>query len=81
MWLKWKQAGTGPSRRHIQGSKIAKGLQCVKYSLLQYPREEKIEKEFRIFFSNFFWSPVSRIVPKNVKEEPLGVFEHAFFAK
>ena len=25
-----KQAGTGPSRRHIQGSKIAKGLQCIK---------------------------------------------------
>ena len=24
-----KQAGTGPSRRHIQGSKIAKGLPRV----------------------------------------------------
>ena len=39
-----KQAGNGPSRRHIQGSKIAKGLQSVKYSLLQYTHEEKIEK-------------------------------------
>ena len=27
-----KQAGTGPSRRHIQGSKIAKRLPSVKYS-------------------------------------------------
>ena len=26
---KQKQAGTGPSRRHIQGSKIAKGLPRV----------------------------------------------------
>ena len=26
-----KQAGTGPSRRHIQGSKIAKRLPSVKY--------------------------------------------------
>ena len=30
--LKEKQAGTGPSRRHIQGSKIAKRLPSVKYS-------------------------------------------------
>ena len=29
---KFKQAGTGPSRRHIQGSKIAKRLPSVKYS-------------------------------------------------
>ena len=28
-----------------------------------------------------FWSPVSRIVPKNVKGWPLGVFEHPFFCK
>ena len=31
------------------------------------------------FFSIFFWSPVSRIVPKNVKGGLLGVFEHPFF--
>ena len=48
----------------------------VKYSLLQYPQEEIIEK-----FSNYFWSPVSRIVPKNVKGGPLGAFEHPFFRK
>ena len=34
-----------------------------------------------IFFLIFFWSPVSRIVPKNVKEGPLEVFEHPFFCK
>ena len=36
-----KQAGTGPSRRHIQGSKIAKGLPTVN---LQYSKIEKPKK-------------------------------------
>ena len=44
--LKKKQAGTGPSRRHIQGSKIAKRLPSVKYSFT--------EVENRKFFENFF---------------------------
>ena len=36
--------------------KIAKGLQSVKYSLLQYPHEEKIVKSpfFRSFYQKFF---------------------------
>ena len=59
-----KQTGNGPSWRHIQGSKIAKGLQSVKYSLLQYP----------IFFEFFLKFPVSGIVPKNVKGGPFGIF-------
>ena len=41
-----EQAGTGPSRRHIQGSKIAKRLPSVKYSFT--------EVENRKFFENFF---------------------------
>ena len=41
-----KQAGTGPSRRHIQGSKIAKRLPSVKYSFTVV--------ENRKFFENFF---------------------------
>ena len=36
-----KQAGTGPSRRHIQGSKIAKGLPSVN---LQYLKIENPKK-------------------------------------
>ena len=40
-----KQAGTGPSRRHIQGSKIAKKLPSVKYSLLQYSKIENFSKK------------------------------------
>ena len=42
-----KQAGTGPSRRHVQGSKIAERLPSVKYSLLQYSKIEKFSKIFR----------------------------------
>ena len=36
---------------------------------------------FSIFFFDFFWFPVSRIVPKHVKGGTLGVFEHLFFCK
>ena len=50
-----EQAGNDPSRRHIYGSKIAKGLQSVKYSLLQYPHEEKMKKIE--ILKNFFLVP------------------------
>ena len=40
-----RQAGTGPSRRHIQSSKIAKRLPSVKYSLLQYSKIENFSKK------------------------------------
>ena len=39
--LKMKQAGTGPSRRHFQGSKIAKGLPRVN---IKYSKIEKAKK-------------------------------------
>ena len=42
----FQHAGTGPSRRHIQGSKIAKRLPSVKYSFT--------EVESRKLFENFF---------------------------
>ena len=48
----YKQAGTGPSRRRIQGSKIAKGHQSfkvfsstgLKFSLKNLTTPEKIER-------------------------------------
>ena len=46
-----KQAGTGPSRRHIQGSKIAKRLPSVKYSFTVL--------ENRKFFENFFFEKIT----------------------
>ena len=45
MGVKNRQAGTGPSRRHIQGSKIAKRLPSVKYSLLQYSKIDHFTKK------------------------------------
>ena len=48
-----KQAGTGPSRRHIQGSKIAKGLPSVnlQYSKIENPRkwtEWRAKRDYKI---------------------------------
>ena len=46
MRLQAKQAGNGPSRRHIQGSKIAKGLQNLQELVnWDYLYEKKIEKK------------------------------------
>ena len=39
-----KQAGTSPSRRHIQGSKIAKRLPSVKYSFTEVENRKFFEK-------------------------------------
>ena len=41
-----KQAGTGPSRRHIQGSKIAKRLPSVKYSFTVLENRTFLKKNF-----------------------------------
>ena len=46
-----QQAGTGPSRRHIQGSKIAKRLPSVKYSFTVL--------ENRNFFSKNFFEKIT----------------------
>ena len=40
-----KQAGTGPSRRHIQGSKIAKRLPSVKFSFTVVENRKFFEKK------------------------------------
>ena len=44
MILNQKQAGTGPSRRHIQGSKIAKRLPSVEYSFTVLENRKFFEK-------------------------------------
>ena len=49
-------------------------------SILFYSTRVRKKLKKKILFK-FFWSPVSRIVPKNVKEGPLEVFEHPFFCK
>ena len=66
---KEKASRQRPESAPYLGLKNSKGLQSVKYSLLQYPHEEKNEKKlnFVFFFQKCFWSPVSRIVFKYVK--------------
>ena len=54
-----QQAGTGPSRRHIQGSKIAKRLPSVKYSLLQYSKIENFSK--KKFRKNYILKKMDRV--------------------
>ena len=44
-YLEIKQAGTGPSRRHIQGSKIAKRLPSVKYSFTVLENRNFLKKK------------------------------------
>ena len=55
-----KQAGTGPSRRHIQGSKIAKGHQRFKVFS-------------STALKNFFFEK-SLTTPKKLKGGPFGIF-------
>ena len=54
-----KQAGNGPSRRHIQGSKIAKGLQISTYWWIGNP------------FTKFFFRKKSHNAEKTEREDPL----------
>ena len=44
--FEFEQAGTGPSRRHIQGSKIAKRLPSVKYSFTVLENRNFLKKNF-----------------------------------
>ena len=71
-----KQAGTGPSRRHIQGSKIAKRLPSVKYSLLQYSKIENFSKKM----DRVARAKVSQC-RKTERGDPLGFFNIHSVAK
>ena len=88
-----KQAGTGPSRRHIQGSKIAKRLPSVKYSFT----EVKNRKFFEFFFKNYILKKLDRVARRGslarapgaltshnaekLKGGPFEVFQHPFCRK
>ena len=56
---RYEQAGTGPSRRHIQGSKIAKRLPSVKYSLLQYSKIKNFSK--KNVRKNYIFNKMNRV--------------------
>ena len=57
LYFKKEQAGTGPSRRHIQGSKIAKRLPSVKYSFTVVENR----KFFEIFLKKLHTKKMDRV--------------------
>ena len=79
------QAGTGPSRRHIQGSKIAKRLPSVKYSLLQYSKIETFSKKIfrKITYSKKWTERRAKISQcrKTERGDPLRFFNIQSVAK
>ena len=58
-WNIYKQAGTGPSRRHIQSSKIAKRLPSVKYCFTVLENRNFLEKNF--FEKNYILKKMNRV--------------------
>ena len=72
-----KQAGTGPSRRHIQGSKIAKGHQSFKVfssAVLKFflIKSHNAEKKLKGGPFGIFLYPVSRKTQNKLKGGPFG---------
>ena len=65
----FKQVGNGPSRRHIQGSKIAKGLQNFQV-LVNWD-----------YFYEFFLKKSLTMPKKTEREDPLGFFNIHSVAK
>ena len=64
-----KQAGNGPSRRHIQGSKIAKGLQNF-----------QVLVNWDYFYKKNFLKSLT-MPKKTEREDPLGFFNIHSVAK
>ena len=78
-----KQAGTGPSRRHIQGSKIAKGHQSFKVfsstALKKFLKKvSRRRKKLKGGPFGIFLYPVCRKTQKQLNEGPFG---EIFFPK
>ena len=74
-----EQAGTGPSRPHIQGSKIAKGHQSFKVffsTALKIFLEKSLTtpKKMKGGPSGIFLYPVCRKTQKKLKGGPFGEF-------
>ena len=74
---KFKQAGTGPSRRHIQGSKIAKDFQ-VSSILFYSTRKSKIlrKKNFR---KNYILKKMDRVARRGPLARATGALKGGHF--
>ena len=66
----FKQAGNGPSRRHIEGSKIAKGLQNF-----------QVLVNWDYFYEKFFLKKSFTMSKKTERGDPLGFFNIHSVAK
>ena len=73
----FKQARTGPSRRHIQGSKIAKRLPSVKYSLLQHSKIENFTK--KKFRKNYILKKMDRVARRDPLARAPGALKGGHF--
>ena len=77
----WERPKSAPYLR-LKNSKRTSKCQIFSSTVPAWGKNwTKIPSFLKIFFRFFFWSSASRIVPKNVKGGPLGVFEHPFFCK
>ena len=78
-----KQAGTGPSRRHIQGSKIAERLPSVKYSFTVLENRNFLKKNFRKNYSKKWteWRANVSQCRKTERGDPLRFFNIHSVAK
>ena len=80
-----KQAGTGPSRRHIQGSKKAKRLPSVKYSFTVLENQNFLKKKFfeKITYSKKWtdWRAKVSQCRKTERGDPLRFFNIHSVAK
>ena len=83
--MKRKQAGTGPSRRHIQGSKIAKRLPSVKYSFTVFEKRKFLKKKIfeKITYSEKWtdWRAKVSQCRKTERVDPLRFFNIHSVAK
>ena len=66
----YKQAGTGPSRRHIQGSKIATGLQNFKVLVNFFLKSLNAERNWKGGPFGIFQPPFCCKTPKKLKGDP-----------
>ena len=65
----------------LKNSKMTSKSQVFSSTVPHGEKVKEVSEFFKKFFRKFLWSPVSCIVPKNVKGGPVGLFEHPFSCK
>ena len=97
MQCNFKQAGTGPSRRHMQGSKIAKVLPSVNLQYSKIVKPKKVDCALKggtllklsTFLLQLKGDPLTKKqnfekkshIAEKQKGGPFGIFKHPFCCK